>query len=90
MKNDQFPEDVPTPHIELPPGVFPPMRGYTIGDLLSVANQPVEALLEARAIDPRRLRETSIALIKRCVLGVFRVMILLDRGDLKRYPSGSI
>jgi len=63
VKNDQYPEDVPTPHIELPPGVFPPMPGYTIGDLLSVANQPVEALLEAHTIDPGLIRETSLALV---------------------------
>ncbi|MDD1960748.1 hypothetical protein NP534_11595 [Pseudomonas sp. 39004] len=63
MHNDQYPDDVPTPHIELPPGVFPPMPGYTIADLLFVANEPVEAFLEAHAIDPGLIRETSTALV---------------------------
>ncbi|WP_409263417.1 hypothetical protein [Pseudomonas putida] len=48
--------------VELPPGVFPPMPGYTTGDLLAVANAPVEALLEAHKIDPGLIRETVIAL----------------------------
>ncbi|AGN83395.1 hypothetical protein N5K35_08640 [Pseudomonas sp. GD03651] len=50
------------PAVELPPGVFPPMAGYTIGDLLAVANAPFEALLESRDIDPGLIRETVIAL----------------------------
>ncbi|MDR6712131.1 hypothetical protein J2W83_001726 [Pseudomonas hunanensis] len=48
--------------VELPPGVFPPMAGYTTADLLAVANAPVEALLEAHDIDPGLIRETVIAL----------------------------
>ncbi|MCE5987251.1 hypothetical protein SE916_12150 [Pseudomonas sp. 5FOS] len=50
------------PQSELPPGVFPPMPGFTIGDLLNVAWQPVEVLLEQRDIDPGLVRETSIAM----------------------------
>jgi len=56
-------DDVPAPTIELPPGVFPPMPGYTNADLLFVMNQPIEALLEQHNVDPGLIRETSIALV---------------------------
>ena len=59
MHND----DVTAPTIELPPGVFPPMPGYTNADLLFVMNQPIEALLEQHNVDPGLIRETSIALV---------------------------
>ena len=48
--------------VELPPGVFPPMAGYTIGDLLAVANAPFEALLNNHDTDPGLIRETVTAL----------------------------
>ncbi|WP_264311479.1 hypothetical protein [Pseudomonas putida] len=58
-----FNDDVPAPTLELPPGVFPPMPGYTMADLLFVVNQPIEALLEQHNVDPGLIRETSIALV---------------------------
>lgn len=48
--------------VELPPSVFPPMVGYTIGDLLAVANAPFEALLNNHDTDPGLIRETVTAL----------------------------
>ncbi len=62
MHDDENTHQASGPHEELPPGVFPPMPGYTTADLLAVANAPVEALLEERAIDPGLIRETVIAL----------------------------
>lgn len=59
MHND----DVPAPTLELPPGVFPPMPGYTMADLLFVVNQPIEALLEQHNVDPGLIRESSTALV---------------------------
>lgn len=63
MHNDQFLNNVPILHIELLPGVFPPMPGYTIGDLQCVVYRPVEAFLEENTIDPNLIRETNIALV---------------------------
>jgi len=48
MHDDENTRQASGPHEELPPGVFPPMPGYTTADLLAVANAPVEALLEER------------------------------------------
>lgn len=62
MHDEDKPGEETGPAVELPPGVFPPMPGYTTGDLLAVANAPVEALLEAHDIDPGLIRETVIAL----------------------------
>lgn len=47
----------------LPDGVFAPMPGYTHQDLLSVAQRPTQAFLEAQGIDPGLVRETMIALV---------------------------
>lgn len=62
MRDEENSSDGSLPGSELPPGVFPPMPGYTIGDLMSVANAPFEALLKSRDVDPGLIRETGIAL----------------------------
>lgn len=61
MHNEDYSDQLSIPAAELPPGVFPPMPGYTIADLLYVAYQPTEVLLEKLDIDPGLIRETSIA-----------------------------
>ncbi|MDH0707449.1 hypothetical protein N5D53_13070 [Pseudomonas sp. GD03862] len=61
MHNDDYSDPLSIPADQLPPGVFPPMPGYTIADLLNVAYQPTETLLEKLDIDPGLIRETSIA-----------------------------
>ena len=55
-------DDQSSSQMELPPGVFPPMSGYTTGDLLAVASDPVQSYLEANNVDPGLIRETIIAL----------------------------
>jgi hypothetical protein len=51
-----------TPGMTLPDGVFPPMQGYTHGDLIAAAQVRVEAYLKAHAIDPALMRESLVAL----------------------------
>lgn len=48
--------------MELPEGVFPPMQGYTHGDLIAAAQARVEALMLKKSIDPTLIRESLIAL----------------------------
>jgi hypothetical protein len=61
VQNDDYSDQLSIPADQLPPGVFPPMPGFTIADLLYVAYQPTETLLEKLDIDPGLIRETSIA-----------------------------
>lgn len=51
-----------TPGMKLPDGVFPPMQGYTHGDLVAAAQVRVEAYMKAHAIDPALARESLVAL----------------------------
>ncbi len=51
-----------TPGMKLPDGVFPPMEGYTHGDLIAAAQVRVEAYMKAHDIDPTLIRESLIAL----------------------------
>ena len=62
MHDEDQPGEKTGPAVELPPGVFPPMPGYTTADLLAAANAPVEALLQEHDVDPGLIRETVIAL----------------------------
>ncbi|MFJ2983676.1 MULTISPECIES: hypothetical protein [unclassified Pseudomonas] len=50
------------PGMNLPDGVFPPMQGYTHGDLIAAAQVRVEAFLKAQKVDPTLIRESLIAL----------------------------
>ena len=51
-----------TPGMKLPDGVFPPMKGYTHGDLIAAAQARVEAFMKAQKVDPTLIRESLIAL----------------------------
>lgn len=51
-----------TPGMKLPNGVFPPMEGYTHGDLIAAAQVRVETFMKAHDIDPTLMRESLIAL----------------------------
>ncbi|AUA31154.1 hypothetical protein CWR53_00340 [Pseudomonas sp. SGAir0191] len=51
-----------SPGMELPEGVFPPLQGYTHGDLIAAAHGRVEALMLKKGIDPTLIRESLIAL----------------------------
>ncbi|WP_425327715.1 hypothetical protein [Pseudomonas nitroreducens] len=62
MKDEQGHYQPYTPGMKLPDGVFPPMPGYTHGDLIAAAAVRVEALLKANEVDPTLIRETLIAL----------------------------
>ncbi|KTT29762.1 hypothetical protein NS201_16190 [Pseudomonas oryzihabitans] len=50
------------PGMKLPDGVFPPMLGYTHGDLLAAAAVRVDAFLKSKQVDPTLIREALIAL----------------------------
>ncbi|SDO53144.1 hypothetical protein [Pseudomonas jinjuensis] len=62
MKDKQGHYQPYTPGMKLPDGVFPPMPGYTHGDLIAAAAVRVEAFLKANDVDPTLTRETLIAL----------------------------
>lgn len=51
-----------TPGMTLPDGVFPPLQGYTHGDLIAAAQVRVEAYLKAHAIDATLIRESLVTL----------------------------
>jgi len=51
-----------TAGMTLPDGVFPPMQGYTHGDLIAAAQVRVEAYLKTHAIEPALMRESLVAL----------------------------
>lgn len=50
------------PGMKLPDGVFPPMQGYTHGDLIAAAQVRVEAFMNAQKVDSTLIRESLIAL----------------------------
>jgi len=62
MKDKQGHYQPYTPGMKLPDGVFPPMPGYTHGDLIAAAAVRVEAFLKANDVDQTLIRETLIAL----------------------------
>ncbi|NIF27686.1 hypothetical protein F3J44_15050 [Pantoea sp. Tr-811] len=62
MQDENYSGEEAGPAIELPPGVFPPMPGYTHKDLLAVADARIARLLSAQGVDPGLIRETLIAL----------------------------
>lgn len=51
-----------TPGMKLPDGVFPPMEGYTHGDLIAAAQVRVESYMKAHNIDSTLMRESLTAL----------------------------
>ncbi|TWI47780.1 hypothetical protein IQ22_04292 [Pseudomonas duriflava] len=59
-KNKQ--DQVKKTEVELPKGVFPPMPGYTNGDLIAAACKRVEKLMKEEEIDPTLARESLFAL----------------------------
>jgi len=51
-----------TTGMTLPKGVAAPLPGYTHGDLLLAAAEPIEAQMKARDIDPTLIRESIFAM----------------------------
>lgn len=62
MKDRQGHYQAYTLGMKLPDGVFPPMPGYTHGDLLAAAALRVDAFLKSKDIDPTLSREALISL----------------------------
>ncbi|SUD66704.1 Uncharacterised protein [Pseudomonas putida] len=62
MQDNQSQYQPYTLGMKLPDGVFPPMKGYTHGDLIAAAQARVEAFMKAQKVDPTLIRESLIAL----------------------------